>query len=816
MEDKRQDRAIGVPERAADRLGRVATYALPAVGSLLILYACLPLLQGGVSLAWDELYHQSTEKLTADMLARGENPFGLMQTMIGLPGFRFYQSLHYLLAAALQLVTGADTSLVHNWLIVLLFAATPWSYRKLCLAIGLTPFAAGAAGLLYVASINGTSNSFESYFECAFLTQVLASVLLPLALASLATLVREGKGTVRTGALMALTILAHVAYAVYAAMAAVLIVLVYLPKVRSTWIRLGAAVAVCCVLTAGWALPFVHYQKVDKPVGDIIARADRTLWFNGLDPGQMTRFLASGRLLDGGEMDGSPEAEIETQLNMAVTKETRFPFVTLLTALGLIVAIAGYRRPENRLLVGGFSLGLLLMLGTDDFGGFYSLPLVGSLQAFRVTYFIELFAFALGAAALARLGSLVVTWCSRKLPAVVPKLALTALVAGGLIYFWASTARIAASIMDTRDVKMFERIVDALDKAGAPSRQKRVSVKFSKPDRQFRYSLENWIELKGGYSTVCNHWTSLSATNNLHICGPLGSPWASPEYQRLLGIRFFVVEGEKMDKFTGEDSPLKDQYRRRGRIGRLGVIEDRRSGFLHEVPGPRVLVIATPAQWYWLTKRWVAQWPAKIGQPTTPWPLLAPAEALEDKALVGAVDAVMYLDDRSLERDRASLVAIADSGKKLALGRTIGGVAGRVLDIDDPSWNTALDLPSRPSSGSAIKRLDGGEDPDRLRFRVEAKEPTLFVLSMQHFEDWRARLDGRPLTVLAAGPDMVAVVSPSGRHEIDFTYEQSTMEIATMWISAIGWSVLILSGLFLAGRAGWRRFRKKKVGETAP
>jgi len=33
-----------------------------------------------------------------------------------------------------------------------------------------------------------------------------------------------------------------------------------------------------------------------------------------------------------------------------------------------------------------------------------------------------------------------------------------------------------------------------------------------------------------------------------------------------------------------------------------------------------------------------------------------------------------------------------------------------------------------------------------------------------------------------------------------------------MWISGVGWSVLILFGLFLAGRTGWRRLRTKKAG----
>jgi len=793
-----------------DRLGRVATYLLPAVASALVVYLCLPFLRGEISVAWDEIYHQATEQLTAEMIRDGHNPFGLLPTMTGYPGFRFYQSLQYLLSAVLQLSTGAHVTTVHNWLMVALFALTPWTYRKFCLSLGLSPFAAGAAGLLHITSINGTSNSFESYFECAFLTQVLASVILPLALASLVTLVREGRGPVRTGVLMALTVMAHAAYAVYASLAAVLVVLVFLPRRIKTWLLLGAAAVLALVLSAGWALPFVHYQSVDKPVTDAVARANRTLWFNGLDPGEMGRFLVGGRLLDGGSMDGSSDASVETHLNMTPTRQTRFPFLTVLTGLGLILALIGGREPRNRLLIGGFAFGVLLMLGADDFPSFYGLPVFSKLQAFRVSYFIELFAIALGGMAVSRLGSLLIKWSAKVVPAIVPKLVSVLLVIAATSYVWWSTVDVVTPFLDTWDLDPFDRVSKVIEHRGTPNRQDRTLVKFRRPGRKFRFALEHWIEIHAQRGTVCNHWISSSPTVNLHLCGPLGAPWTAPAYTRLFGVRYLVVGREEAPAFVGKDSPLRDEYRQLGRVGRLTVIEDKRVAMLHEIPGRRVLVIGTPAQWYWLTKSWVARHSKAATSPATPWPLLGTSAALDDEALLDAVDAVMYLDDRGLERDRPRLEAIAASGKPLALSRPIEGLTGKVLGVKTPPWDRLLGSGVREAAGAKIKRLDRGAEPDRLRYRVETPSPTLLVLSMQHFEDWQARADGRPLTVLAGGPDLVAVIAPAGEYQLEFSYEWTAMETATFWISAIGWLATIGFGLFLAGRGGWRFVQKRR------
>jgi hypothetical protein len=345
-------------------------------------------------------------------------------------------------------------------------------------------------------------------------------------------------------------------------------------------------------------------------------------------------------------------------------------------------------------------------------------------------------------------------------------------------------------------------------------------VKFRRPGRKFRYALEHWLEANGRYRVACSHWTSLSPTVNLHLCGPLNGPWRAPAFARLFGVRYLVVGRENKDDFVGEKSKLREQYRYLGRVGRLAVLEDLEAAMLHEVPGRRVLVIATPAQWYWLTKSWVGRNNKRITSPKTPWPLLAPAEALQDEALLGAVDAVLYLDDENLERDRPVLEKIAASPTPLAVGRPIDGIGNSVVfDLKSRSWDKIIGRGGRDPVGAKIERQDQGDDPERLRFRVQAPAPAMLVMSNQHFEGWHAYLDGKPLTVLSGGPDLATVVVPKGGHDLELSYEQSSMEVATFWISSLGWIAAIGFGLFVVGRKGWafiqRRRKKKASPDTA-
>jgi hypothetical protein len=516
----------------------------------------------------------------------------------------------------------------------------------------------------------------------------------------------------------------------------------------------------------------------------------------------MGRFLTHGRLLDGGETGNAGDGWLEAKLNMTITRETRFPFVTILTGLGVIFALVGFRRATNRLLLSGFTLGLLFMLGTDDLPSLYRLPMANKLQAFRVTYFIELFAFALAGMGAVKAGGLLFRLGAKVMPPVIPKLILTLVAVGLTGALWANTVRVVTPLLDTWNVALFDTVIKVLKKAGKPDPEKRIIVKFKRPGRKFRYALEHYVEIHGKYRSTCNHWMSSSPTTVLNVCTGTGAPWLAKPFSRMMGIRYLVVGKENAKSFVLPGQSQNEEYRHLGNFGKLAMIEDRRAAMLHEMPGPRVLITTRPAQWYWLTRAWVLRHTKKVGGPEVPWLVAGPSTALSDKTVLESVDAVMYLDDENIDKDRAALKAIAASGKPLLLSREIEGVAGHVFDTEDPSWDALLNLPSREAKGATFKRLDKRRNrrPDRLVFSTNSPEPTWLILSMVHFNGWKARIDGKPTTVFMSTPDVVSVLAPKGKHKIEFYYESSSMERWTAIVSILGWLCLLGLGLVMGAR----------------
>ena len=799
------------PSTGADRAQTVVTWLLPLLGSALVFYLAWPFLTGAVNRAWDDLFHQTTQHLVADAIEQGRSPFGLLPTHFGIPGLRIYQCLHPLIAGTIEWLTGLSTQVVHSWLVAIFFALTPWTYRHFLTSLGLDPMAASIAGLLYIGSTAGFGNSFEAYYELGIVTQALGSVLMPLGMAKIVRICKEGEGYVGAAVFLSLTMMTHAMYAIYALLISVFIVLFYAKRIK-TLLLLGLAAGLAVVLCLGWVLPFLALRVEHKSVTDMVARPDRIVWSAGHSGGSLGRALVSGRTLDGGRKDGTADEKLDNRLNMTFTREVRFPYYTILAAIGVMMAAIGHRRRENRVLVSGLAAGLLLILGFDDFPILNHLPVFNQIQAFRVGYFIEFFGIALAGFGAWRLLTLLVRAARKIAPEPALRWGVLGLLLVASAAYIVDTVRIQTPLLDSWDPKHFKNLELKLAKAGAPDPERRVLMKFSPPpSRQFRFASEHALEVMYGYRSLCNHWTSLSPSVNLHICGQLFHPERNPALARLAGVRYLIINHRQRDQFLPDYPEPTEDHRLLGRRGRyMYVLEDRHASMLHAPPGPRVLVICDPDKWYWLTRSWADRFSSRIGEPEVPWLVRGTSEVLRDEDLMKMFDGIMYVDDDHIEDDLSSLKRIATGGASILLGRKIDGIDAKVMRPSSKSWDKLLGLKKRPAAAFEKARLDDRSDPQNIEYSVSLDRPGFVTLSMETYRNWTATVDDEPALVMSSGPDLVTIGLREGKHTVRFRFEPTSLESATTGISLTAWLALILYHLFLVVRRILPRLRRSR------
>lgn len=274
-----------------------------------------------------------------------------------------------------------------------------------------------------------------------------------------------------------------------------------------------------------------------------------------------------------------------------------------------------------------------------------------------------------------------------------------------------------------------------------------------------------------------------------------------------------LIDRDRVAALAGEDAPNASEYAKLGRVGRVHLLEDKKAGALHELPGPRILVIANSTQWYWLSYRWLGSFARRIGEATTPILLRAKPEGLKDESIISAVDAVYYLDDESLAADLDSLKRISASSKRVLTTRKVPGLESETLGARTVDWRRLMEGIERPARVTRIHRTDGAKTPARFKFDVDASAPSLVLLAMHHFSNWNAAVDGRRTPVFAAGPDAVAALVPKGEHKLVFTFEQTAVERATGWITAAGWLFVVVAGAWtIAQRVRKRKSEKRESG----
>jgi len=307
----------------------------------------------------DGVLHRLSLERAIVAISDGQDPTDpwLATITMGYPLFHYYQHLPYIIPALLSTIFHrlVETDRLFTWTNYLLLSLFPlsifWAMRR----FGFNSLPAAWGGL--VASLISTNGLYgfdsNSYIWGGYglYTQLWGMFLLPIALAQSYVTMKTGRGYFWTVLLLAATSLSHLVYGYIAIISQVLFILLpvlvrkVVPAEGSGWWERGKRLVLILILvflvTAFFLLPYL----IDRPY------MNRSVWEN---QGKYDAYgyawtltaLVRGELLDFG----------------------RFPSLTILAGLGLLISLWRWRDERYRIPVVFSMVWLLLYFGRSTWG----------------------------------------------------------------------------------------------------------------------------------------------------------------------------------------------------------------------------------------------------------------------------------------------------------------------------------------------------------------------------------------------------------------------------------------------------------------
>ncbi len=805
---------------------------LPATAFILTLCSTWIILGPVLNRSGDNIYHLATEYALLHGIQAGDNPLGPIGMDFGQPILRFYQALYYLQNVVLHIVTRLDLMFLHNLTIVVCFALSPFSYAYFLRKLGLNRWAAGLGGMLSMISVAAFGNSFEAYHQAGIVTQSMGGLFFPWFAGNFIGMLRGENRASSTAMLFALAFLSHAIMSVFAVFAGVLYFLVSQTGLKHNLKRLTVFALIGSALVAFWVFPFIEHTNEKRAVPDSVTRGKGVHWFTSVSTSELNMVLTTGRLLDDPPVKGDARDANDRfmdKISIIGTLKTRPRAFTILTALGILVALGGIRRTSRRFLLGGFAFSLMLFTGPDDFRWLAYMPFIKHIQTFRCTYLIEFFAFGLAAVGLEGVLGTAFNFSltRRRRLARYPLTFVWAVIAAAVIGLIGSEIILLGQThMRVRNHKSLDRMVDACSSLPMSGYPYRISPKY-----KGRFKIRHGWLSKYMYHPYCTHWKGVGPTTMYNLCMSLGGPKRNSALYALAGIRWFTGQGDKIDPlFKAKDKSGvrlfhhlpngKDRRKRPFRSHRL--LDFGHDHFLRPLVGVAMPVVCNDKQWIWLTKSWTTRYRNRLWNDKTPIPMRVKAGSLGNSGLLRSAMATFYMDHDAVDLDREALAGFTAKGGIVISPVDIVGVDEIPLE-QRSAWDL---LPEEMKPIVGLNREEEREELDpgieiaqiemimprsptyqHFIFDVDNIEPIVVVLPMEMVDGWSAVLDGEPISSFATGPDLVGVSLPRGAHRLSFIWKMPTRHWVMVFISLA--ALLFVAGVW--SRAFWRRATGKRA-----
>ncbi|MCP4603279.1 MAG: hypothetical protein GY847_22650 [Proteobacteria bacterium] len=800
-------------------------FILPSAAAILTLVSTHILLGPVLNRSGDNMYHLLNEFAILHGILAGDNPLGPIGMEFGQPLLRFYQALFYLYNIGVHLITGLSLKFLHNLTIVVCFALSPFSYMYCLRKLGLNRWAAAIGSFFSMISIAAFGNSFEAYHQAGIVTQSMGGLFFPWFMGHFIGMLRGENRASSTAVLFALAFLSHAIMSVFAVFAGALYFAVAPIRLRPVLKKLTAFCVLGTCLVSFWALPFIAHTYQMRPIPDSIVRGGGVHWFTSVSKDELAMVLFTGRLLDDPPRKGDARNENDKfmdKISIIGTLKPRPPAVSILTALGVVVALFGFRRTSRRFLLAGFFFSLMLFAGPDDFRWLKYLPFIKQIQTFRCTYLIEFFAFGLVGIGVWTLFKALGIYAWRRRPFLKYPFVTTwiLLALTGACLCGAEIVLLGQRHLVVRNPSNLDAMADAM--STLPNRGYPFRVT---PVYKGRYKIrQGWFSVYG-YQPYCTHWKGIGPTAALYLCRSLGSSSKNNDLHALAGIRFFSSKKDKAKKIIEAKDKERDRLFERlpnspDRHGKSNswhyLLDTGRDHFLRPLVGKPLPVICTHSQWIWLTKAWAGQYRRWLWEESTPIPMRVRSGGLEASGLKEQTAAVVYLDHTELKADLPILKQLTAQGGIVISPVQIPGIATVVPTPKQKLWDLLPDAMQRPPKAKPERDHREEQDPgfekvwvsriesryrsfQNFAFDVDVLEPTVAVLPMEAAPGWKATLNSQVLPAFSTGPDLVGVLLPKGAHRLAFKWEMPLWHQGTVWVLFI--AIAIVLGIWIRGAA---------------
>jgi Bacterial membrane protein YfhO len=306
-----------------------------------------------VSYLTDSSVHQQMVRFAAARLKDGHLPQTSWFPYLGLgsPQFLHYQSLPSTLTGLAGMVIGSNQAF--TWSLYLLLSLWPVAVYLGARAFRLDRWTASCAAVLspFMVSAVGVGFETKAYVWTGFgvWTQLWAMITLPLAWGYCWQATSEGRRYLPAIGFASLTVLLHFETG-YLALIPLALLPFLTPSALAQRLKRALVLAAGTLAATAWVTVPLLLSTRWASINEVLRG---TPLENGYGAGKVLGWLVSGQLMDAG----------------------RFPVLTLLAGIGLVVAVVRWRRDEGaRALLILLAMSLVLSFGRTTFG-----PLVNAL-----------------------------------------------------------------------------------------------------------------------------------------------------------------------------------------------------------------------------------------------------------------------------------------------------------------------------------------------------------------------------------------------------------------------------------------------------